>query len=223
MHSVCHVKLSKSISKTSKYLQRMRNNSKCRPPCIFLGYEIIYTLTSVCTAFVMLNWAKASLKRRNISNGWGITANLGQICIFLGYDMNSTSKFSVWHVKWNKGSPKTSKYLQQLRNNNKYYLTLHFSGLWDDFDIEVGMYSVWHVKWSKGSPETSKYIQQVNNNSKLMLSLHFSGLWDNLEFGIGMHSSCHVKLSKSSSKTSKYLQRVRNNSICRSHLHFSHL
>jgi hypothetical protein len=53
MHSVSRVKLSKSSPKTSKYLQRLRNNSEFLSKSRFLGYGRVLRLDAVCTAFLV--------------------------------------------------------------------------------------------------------------------------------------------------------------------------
>jgi hypothetical protein len=116
---------------------------------------------------------------------------------------------SVWGVSLCISSPKTSKYLQRLRNNGEFWTKLRFSRLWAGFEVESGMHSIWRVELSKGNPETSKHLQRLRNNRKFRSILRFPLLWEGFYAENATHSVWRVNLCKSCRKTSKYLQRFR--------------
>jgi hypothetical protein len=75
-----------------------------------------------------------------------------------------------------KSSPKTSKYLQGLKNNSEFWAKLRFFRLCSIFNAESGVHSLWRVTLRKTRPKTSKYLQGLRNNSEFRLEMRFSRL-----------------------------------------------
>jgi hypothetical protein len=77
-----------------------------------------------------------------------MTANFSQNRVFLGYGQFSRldAYAQRFRVKLSKSRPKTSKYLQRLKNNSELWSKLRFSRLWSGFDAGCGMDSVSRAK-----------------------------------------------------------------------------